>query len=183
MHQPTNPLPKTWLFTDARNDPVLEHAIQMLPRRSGIVFRHYHLPEAAREKRFGALLRIARKHHHLVLIADRPSVARKWGADGVHGRHWKRRDTMGLLHSAPVHNSKEIRQARKNAADLFFLSPAYSTRSHPEGAPLNILQLRLLKEMCNKPTILLGGMNRQRFISNRYLKPYGWAAIDAFSHK
>ena len=181
MCQSANSLPKVWLITDERNDAFLEFAIRKLPKSSGIVFRHYHLSKAARANRFAALRRLARKHHHLILLADHPALARKWCADGVHGRQWKRGETKGLLHSAPVHNVREIRQARSNGTDIYFLSPVFVTRSHPGAKPLNKLQLRCLRSLCGDPVILMGGMNRQRFISSRHLNAHGWAAIDALS--
>ncbi|MEP3450707.1 MAG: thiamine phosphate synthase [Parasphingorhabdus sp.] len=183
MYQHANSLPKIWLMTDERNDSLLENTIRKLPRHSGVIFRHYHLQEGARVERFAKLKMLARKHHHLILLADRPSLARKWGADGVHGRHWKRQETIGLLHSAPIHNEKEIRQAQHNGADIFFVSPVFTTRSHPESKPLNNLQLRRLNDLCGRPVVLLGGMDRQRFTCKRHLKAHGWAAIDALSQK
>ncbi len=181
MYQHANSLPKIWLMTDERNDSLLENTIRKLPRRSGIIFRHYHLQEDARVERFANLKKLTRKHHHLILLADCPSLARKLGADGVHGRHWKRRETIDLLHSAPVHNEKEIRQAQHNGADIFFISPVFTTRSHPGGEPLNNLQLQRLNNLCSKPVILLGGMDRQRFNYKKHLNAHGWAAIDALS--
>lgn len=181
MFQPANCLPKIWLMTDKRNDPFLERAIRCLPKHSGIIFRHYHLPTDTRADRFATLRMLARKYHHLILLADHPALARKWRADGVHGREWKRHETINLLHSAPVHNEREIRQAHFNGAEMLFLSPAFSTRSHPGDKPHNKLQLLRLRNLCGDPVILLGGMNKRRFASNRYLNAHGWAAIDALS--
>ena len=41
-------LPQLWLLSDARNDAGLEQALRRLPRGSGFVLRHYHLPPAER---------------------------------------------------------------------------------------------------------------------------------------
>jgi len=41
-------IPPIWLVSDARNDGGLEQALARLPRGSGLIFRHYHLPEAQR---------------------------------------------------------------------------------------------------------------------------------------
>ena len=51
-----HPLPTIWLLTDARNDAALEGILRRLPRGSGLVFRHYHLPAPQRRARFDALL-------------------------------------------------------------------------------------------------------------------------------
>ncbi len=187
MHQPwfsdiyPQIWPQIWLMTDKRNDSVLERSIAALPRGSGIVFRHYHLDHGDRYQRFQSIEAIAKRRDHVLLLADSPALARQWGADGVHGRQWKRYETEGLLHSAPVHNPREIAIANHNGADLLFLSPAFATRSHPGQKPLNRLQLRRLTTLCKKPVILLGGMNAQRFQQQTAIGVHGWAAIDGLS--
>ncbi len=175
-------LPRIWLMTDRRNDDVLEEVISRLPRASGIIFRHYHLDASAREARFKQIWRMAKRKDHSILLADSPSLAHAWRADGVHGRDWKHIDTAHLIHSAPVHNMREINQAKRNGADIFFLSPAAATRSHPGMKPLTILQLKRLAGQCGGPVILLGGMSANRFRHFDSLAPYGWAAIDGLSN-
>ncbi|MEH6757133.1 MAG: thiamine phosphate synthase [Parasphingorhabdus sp.] len=183
MHQSwfSDLYPPIWLITDARNDEILESSIAALPRGSGIIFRHYHLPPKERRNRFQAIRACARRYGHILLLAGPPSLARRWGADGVHGRQWKRHQTAGLLHSAPVHDTREIWLANHHGADVIFLSPAHTTRSHPEQKPLNHIQLRRLIGLCRKPVILLGGMDAQRFQKYEDLGAHGWAAIDSLS--
>jgi len=181
MYQPGRTLPKIWLMTDKRNDTALESAIEGLPPGSGIVFRHYHLDTDDRARRFATVRVLAKRRHHCLLLAGSPALARQWGADGVHGRQCKRSETQGLLQSAPVHNAIEIAQAKANGADLFFLSPAFATRSHPGSPSLSTLQLSRLKNLCGGPVILLGGMTANRFTQLKQLGAYGWAAIDALS--
>mgnify|MGYP003124196974 CR=1 FL=1 len=183
MHQPwfSDLYPQIWLMTDPRNDKILEESIIALPRGSGIIFRHYHLPPDKRYDRFQAIKALAKRRDHLLLLAGPPSLARNWDADGVHGRQWKRHQTAGLIHSAPVHGPREISLANHHGADLLFLSPAFATRSHPEQKPLKRIELRRLIKLCRKPVILLGGMNAQRFRKYEDLGAYGWAAIDGLS--
>ncbi|WP_461457244.1 thiamine phosphate synthase [Parasphingorhabdus sp.] len=183
MHQSwfSDLYPQIWLMTDARNDESLEKSVKALPRGSGIIFRHYHLDNDQRQERFQAIRACARRHDHILLLAGSPSLARQWGADGVHGRQWKRHQTNGLLHSAPVHSPGEIAIAQHHGADLMFLSPAFATRSHPGQKPLNRLQLRRLISLCRKPVMLLGGMNAVRFQQLETLGAHGWAAIDGLS--
>jgi thiamine-phosphate pyrophosphorylase len=173
-------LPRIWLFTDERNDALLEHAIKRLPRRSGIVFRHYHMPEPLRQARFETVKRLALRRGHIVFLAGSPALARRWRADGVHGRLPRRSAMAGLLHSAPVHDAREIRQANRSGADIFFLSPIFATRSHPGQRPLNHAQVRYLAALCNGAVIFLGGMNQQRYRARKSRLSHGWAAIDAF---
>jgi thiamine-phosphate pyrophosphorylase len=173
-------LPRLWLFTDERNDAVLEEAIGRLPHRSGIVFRHYHLRENARRARFETVRKLARRRGHMVFLAGSPELARRWRADGVHGHIVRRSTISGLLYSAPVHDVQEIRQANRSGAAIFFLSPVFATRSHPGQHPLNPAQVRRLTALCSGSVIFLGGMNRQRYRTRKSYRTHGWAAIDAF---
>ena len=174
-------LPRIWLFTDKRNDARLEKAILGLPRGSGIVFRHYHLPEGARRTRFETVRTLARRRGHILLLAGCAALARKWRADGAHGQRLRPSTKGGLLLSVPVHDAREIRQANRTGADLFFLSPLFATRSHPGQRPLNPLQVRKLEALCNGPVIYLGGMNRRRYQIRATSRTHGWAAIDGLS--
>jgi thiamine-phosphate pyrophosphorylase len=73
---PHGALPRVWVLSDARNDTALEAALRHLPRGSGLVFRHYHLPEGERRARFAALARIARARGHLVVLSGTMRQAR-----------------------------------------------------------------------------------------------------------
>lgn len=178
-NQTVSILPRIWLFTDERNDALLEQSVRRLPRGSGIVFRHYHLPKASRRARFETVRKLVRLQGHMLFLAGSPSLARLWGADGVHGRAVRRSALGGLLHSVPVHDAKEIHQANRGGADIYFLSPIFATRSHPGQRPLNCLQTRRLAALCNGAVIYLGGMNRYRYRARKYHLTHGWAAIDA----
>ena len=169
-------------MTDQRNDANLERSIAALPRNSGVIFRHYHLKPAERVKRFAAVRKQTIRDGHILLLADSPRLARKWGADGVHGGDWRRHQTIGLLRSASVHNAREIQKTREKGAELFFLSPIFATRSHPGQKPLNGSQVRRLSTLCNAPIILLGGMNRHRFTRCSHWPIHGWGAIDSLSN-
>jgi len=115
------------------------------------------------------------------MLAGSPALARRWRADGVHGR-FRRRSIIGrLLYSAPVHDVREISQANRAGVDLYFLSPIYPTRSHPGRRPLNALQARRLAARCNGLVIGLGGMDARRYRLRKDLPVHGWAAIDALS--
>jgi thiamine-phosphate pyrophosphorylase len=177
----SHPLPKIWLMTDARFGDEQLRAIQQLPTRSGLVFRHYHLATLQRRALFAQVLRICRRRGHILLLAGDARTALRWHADGFH--HHSRGHT-GLLHSAPVHNAREIADVKRSNADLLFLSPLFDTNSHPGARPLGPLMFgRLAKLVGPRRVIALGGMTRQ---SAHMLGPrtiHGWAAIDAFRKK
>ena len=173
-------VPEIWLFTDERNDAILDRAILRLPRRSGIIFRHYHLSDPMRRARFQTVKKLARRRGHIVFLAGSPTLAKRWRADGVHGRLQRRSNMAGLLHSAPVHDAREIQQANRCGSAIFFLSPIFATRSHPGQRPLNAAQVRRLAALCNGAVIYLGGMDAYRYRRRKNLLTHGWAAIDAF---
>ena len=171
-------LPALWLISDERNDAVLEDALARLPRGSGLVYRHYHLPPEARLARFEELARVTRQRKHTVILADSAQTATEWGADGIYGapRALGRRD--GLLRLATAHNLREIGDANRAGADAVFLSPVFATRSHPAAKTLGPLRFRLLSGLSRAPVIALGGMTQRR--AERLEWPL-WAAIDGLS--
>ena len=163
------PLPAVWLVSDARNDAALETALARLPRGSGFIFRHFHLPPAQRRARFAALARIARGRDHVVALGGSRGAARRWGADLAYG-------PGGDL--VPVHSLREL--ARAHGAVALLLSPAFATRSHPGAKPLGPLRFRVLAARAQAPVIALGGMNART--AQRLAWPR-WAGIDAFCAK
>jgi thiamine-phosphate pyrophosphorylase len=89
-----------------------------------------------------------------------------------------------LLHSAPVHDAREIAGMKAARPDLVFLSPIFATNSHPGARPLGPLAFNRLAKLASPSRIIaLGGMNRRnaQMLSPRLI--HGWAAIDAFKKK
>jgi len=171
------PLPRLWLMTDERMQDRLFPAIDRLPRRAGIVFRHYSLAEAERRPLFDRVRQVARRRGLVLLLAGSPVLALAWGADGSHGTGRGRRRG---LRSSPVHDLSEIRAAERSGADLLFLSPVFPTRSHPDAPVLGQAGFARLARMTHLPVIALGGMNAERGRQLQVHGAYGWAAIDAF---
>lgn len=172
-------LPAIWLISDARNDAVLEKALAWLPRGSGFIYRHYHLPDAERYARFRALRRIAQAQRHVVILADSALTAREWGADGIYGSPrslYPRR--RGLLHLATAHNLAELGLVARLGADAALLSPVFPTATHPGGKVLGAVRFQLLARQVKLPVIALGGMTKCRA---RTLAWRRWAAIDGLS--
>lgn len=172
-------LPELWLISDERNDSVLEDALARLPRGSGFIYRHYHLPDAERVSRYRQLESIARARDHIVILADSALTAREWGADGIYGAPLSlvpRRADMLML--ATAHNMAEIAAANHARADAVLLSPVFATASHPGAPALGPLRFRALARHAQMPVIALGGMTQNR--ADRLQWPR-WAAIDGLS--
>lgn len=172
-------LPGLWLISDERNDAALDDALRRLPRGSAFVYRHYHLPDPERLARYLELKRIARKRDHLVILADSALTASEWRADGYYGAPLALTPKRAsLLAVAAVHDLREIAQANRVGADAALLSPAFSTRSHPDAATLGPLRFRLMAEFARMPVIALGGLDQRG--ADRLAWPR-WAAIDGLS--
>lgn len=171
------PLPRLWLMTDERIGD-LPGAVARLPRGSGIVFRHHATDGRARRALFRRVRRIASARGLVLILADTPAVARDWGAQGAH--HRSPLNSRGLRTMA-VHDRRELSIAIRAKADLIFVSPVFSTRSHPDARPLGARRLGLMIGDARARTVALGGMTAERFRRLRGLKLHGWAAIDALT--
>jgi thiamine-phosphate pyrophosphorylase len=171
------PLPRLWLMTDERLGERLWPALARLPRGSGIVFRHYGLESAERHRLFDKVRRIARSRRLVLVLAGTARSAAAWRADGVHARA-AARVARPLLHTAPAHDARELRAARRGGADLIFLSPVFATRSHPGAGTLGPVRFGLIAGQADD-VIALGGMNARRARRMKALGSSGWAAIDA----
>ena len=171
-------LPLRWLLSDARNDAGLEDALGRLPRGSGFIYRHYHLPGPQRIARFRALARKARALGHAVILAGSALTAREWGADGIYGAPLALYPTRDLLTLATAHSLAEIGAANRARADAVLLSPAFPTASHPGAGTLGPVRFRLLASHAAMPVIALGGMDAA---NARRLEWPRWAAIDGLS--
>jgi thiamine-phosphate pyrophosphorylase len=170
--------PDLWLISDERNDAVLETALRRLPRGSGFIYRHYHLPPEERIARWFTLSRIARARSHVCVLAEDAMTALEWGADGIYGPPRALYPTRGLLTLATAHDLAEIGFAKRVRADAVLLSPAFPTRSHPGAPALGPARFRLLASHAQMPVIALGGMNER---TARRLQWPRWAAIDGLS--
>jgi thiamine-phosphate pyrophosphorylase len=171
-------LPDLWLLSDERNDAVLEHALHKMPRGSGFIYRHYHLPPKERVARWFELRRIARSREHVVILADSALTAREWGADGLYGAPRALYPTSTMLTLATAHSLYEIGLANRARADAVLLSPAFPTRSHPGAKALGPIRFRLLASHTRMPVIALGGMTPRTASRLAWRR---WAAIDGLS--
>jgi thiamine-phosphate pyrophosphorylase len=171
-----HPLPKIWLMTDPRMDDVLA-SVARLPKGSGVIFRHYEWTEGRRRALFNQVKRLARRGRHILILADTPIRAKQWDADGAHNRSTL---VSQGLRTVAVHSAKEAALARSIRADLIFVSPVFTTRSHPNGRTLGHSGLGKIAGNQRTKTIALGGMTAKRARPLSALKIHGWAAIDAF---
>lgn len=160
-----HPLPRIWLMTDERMGESLWSALERLPRGSGVVFRHYGLTRAERQRVFAQVERIALRRHLLLVLA------------GPGGEHNQRKRTF----TAAAHSRREAIAAMRSGAQLLFVSPVFATRSHPGGRTLGRVRLGLMIRGLRVPIIALGGMDAGKARGLNQLGIHGWAAIDAWA--
>ncbi|GGN44035.1 hypothetical protein GCM10011349_08710 [Novosphingobium indicum] len=166
--------PDIWLVSDARNDAALERALRRLSRGSGLIFRHYHLPDEVRRARFKRLARVARRHGHTLILSGSAREARHWGAAGAYGAPARLTSGPQTLRLITVHSLRELAQAHRARANAVLISPVFPTRSHPGAPVLGPVRFRLLAARSQVPVIALGGMTPHRA---RTLGVTKWAAI------
>lgn len=157
-------------MTDARLGEQLWDALAAMPRGSGVVFRHYELARAERLALFRAVRQVARRRG-LTLVVGGPAAG--FGPVAGHGRY------RGAW-TAPVHSRAEAVRAVRNGAKLLFVSPVYTTRSHPNARELGRVRLGQITRGLKLPVIALGGMDERRWRKLGALDIYGWAGIDAW---
>ncbi|WP_420606682.1 thiamine phosphate synthase [Novosphingopyxis sp.] len=175
--------PCIWLMTDPRLGESLYASARALPRGSAIVLRHHDLDPIARRILFRRLRRIAKQRGHRLFLADDAKTARRWQADGVHGRTGAREPGEAFPRSAPVHGRRELRDAVRSGADWLLVSPVFPTRTHPGRKPLGAAGFRQLAGQAALfgNVVALGGMRRARYAMMRALPVTGWAAIDSLT--
>lgn len=173
-------VPAIWLMTDERIAQTdLMRAIARLPRGSAVVVRHYGWPQDERRILFDHVRKAARRRGCLVLLAGDPALAMRWGADGHHGRMRRvARAGRRWLHSAPVHDHRELVTAIRKGADAVLISPLFGTRSHPGAPALGAVRFAMLARRSPVPVIALGGVHPRHAAHVRSLGAIGFAAID-----
>lgn len=101
---------------------------------------------------------------------------------GYHQRSLDRQVLPGgpYLLGRSCHDFSSIAEAERDCLDYAFLSPIFSTGTHPEAAPLG---LEYLSQACREfqlPIIALGGISRSRAQECLQAGAAAWAGIEAF---
>ncbi len=169
--------PGEWLMTDERLGDRLWQAIDALPAGAGIIFRHYATPTEDRHRLAQRISNLCRERGLMLAVAQDVALANALDAELAHNPAGTRGE---LPFSRSAHSMAEARSAWADGASLIFLSPLFSTRSHPGLEPLPRTLARKIVAASPVPVIALGGMNRNRFEQRKADGFYGWAGIDAW---
>ena len=153
-------IPPLWLFTDSRRLPDPRAAVARLPRGlAGVVLRHDGEPGRAALAR--DLARLCRERRLFLVVAGDLRLAAALGA-GIHLRagRWPGPIRLrGCLITSSAHTPLELRRARRAGASLVFLSPVFSTLSHPQAASLGARAWSRLARQSGATVGALGGID------------------------
>lgn len=170
--------PRAWLMTDERMGEKLWTAIDRMPiKHSGIVFRHHSLAKDVRATLAQRIADICHRRSLALAVAGNEDLALTVGAHLVHNPP---EPPMRLPFSRSVHSVEEAEAARSAGAAIVFVSPVYSTTSHPGEKPLGRPRARRIAQAAGVPAIALGGMDALKFARLQRDGFYGWAGIDAW---
>jgi len=178
-------LPPLVLMTDDDRLPDPQAAARALPRGSMVVARSRDAKRLDQLSR--ALLKLARRHGFAVLVAGDPLLAIHLGADGFHlpgarmgeAAYWRARFSDVTITTA-AHSLRALSRAQTLPVDAIFLSPVFSTSSHPDRAALTPIRANVMARCSGKPVYALGGIDavNARHLGNGFA---GIASIGALA--
>lgn len=100
--------------------------------------------------------------------------------------HFRRTDALPTspdlmaLRGRACHNIKAVLQAQAEGMDYVFLSPIFSTPTHPQAPALGLENLRSICAEVDIPVFALGGINPEREKACRLAGAWGIAGIRMF---
>lgn len=105
----------------------------------------------------------------LLILNDRPDLARACGADGVHvGQGDEHPDAVRrsvgdeLLIGISTHSPEQIAAAVRSAADYLGVGPVYATATKPDVEPVGLGLVRHATAGAKKPFFAIGGIDPER---------------------
>jgi thiamine-phosphate pyrophosphorylase len=123
---------------------------------------------------------------HRLLIADDARLAAACGAAGLHlpearareAPHWRARHP-GWIVTTAAHSLGGLWRAGVFGADAVFLSPVFSTASHPQRIALGAVRAALMAAQIRVPVYALGGIDARNAALLLHTRFQGLAAISA----
>ena len=172
-------LPPVLYLTDPARTPDPVATAQRLPAGWGVVYRHYGHRDAQLVARH--LLKVCRRRHLKLLIANDPALALAVRADGVHwpfaerakARRWRGRVS---LMTASAHSPEQLRALQDAGIDAALLSTAFPSASPSARTALGSLRFRALARAAHLPVYALGGISPHT--ASRLAPVAGLAAIE-----
>lgn len=157
---------RRWLLPGEQLTAVTEALI-----RSGVTcvqLREKQMKDDALLSEARAMLAVCRRHGVPLIINDRPDIAKKAGADGVHvgqsdGTVEEARKLLGAsaVIGATAHNVSEALAAEKAGADYLGCGAVFGTTTKQDTTSLPIEELRHICAAVHIPVVAIGGINAQ----------------------
>jgi thiamine-phosphate pyrophosphorylase len=171
-------LPNLWLFTDSLKTLKPIELSKRLPKKSGLVIRHYNSKNKTIILK--DILHIKKRRMFTVLISGK--YKRGLNIDGNHFPQWANPINNGnKITSMSFHHAKDIRKSINLKADLIFISPVFPSTSHKNKQCLGVIKLGLMARLFKKHVIALGGINNKNITRLRSLPISGCAGIELFT--
>ncbi len=182
-------------FSDQTRYVDFKTIIKNLPKNSIVIFREYHLESFAREKLALEFIKICRSYKHKILIAKNLALALKLKADGVHfsdfdklplqllskkNRQMSQFWPKNFIFSIACHNYLSVLKSQRIQADMIFISPILTTKTHPQQKNLGWLKFAKIFYISKKEVLPLGGMDKNAIKMLKRLDIKGFGGIDIF---
>ncbi len=132
-----------------------------------------------------ALRAVVKKYGKILIINDRPDIARVAGADGAHvGQEdmpvrYARRIMGKKIIGASAGNAKEALRAEKNGADYLGIGPVFRSPSKPGKRPIGVKALERIVGKVRVPLFAIGGINVKNIADIKKIGISGVAVISA----
>jgi len=161
MGQMQSRLPYLILVTDEHRLPNPLAAATQMPPGTAVLFRHYR--QVGRADLAAELANICRQQNLKLFIAGDTKLARAVGAHGVHltenmTRLGRPPVPSGMILTASVHSLGAVRRAEAIGVDAVFISPIFSSQSHPDRPAIGAKTYRRWVNECEVPAYGLGGI-------------------------
>lgn len=176
-------LPPVFFFTDERRVDTVE-VLARLPAGTGVILRDY--DRADRRRWCRTMVGHCRFRRLVPLVAGDWRLARSVGAAGVHlpeailfAPPPMRRP--GWIVTAAAHSVTALRRAAVCGADAAFLSPVFTTASHPGRPALGAHRFARLAASARLPVYALGGIDARSMKRLPAARICGFGAIALFS--
>jgi len=181
--QSRSALPALVLMTDDERLADPRAAVRAIPKGSMVILR---ARDAERRSRLAVDLRpLTRLRQIKLLIADDAALAMRSGADGIHLPEARAREAArwralhpGWIITAAAH---ALASTQVPWVDAIFLSPVFTTTSHPGAKTLGSIKLRLIARSIRPPVYALGGIDALTVRALSGARLAGIAAIGALA--
>jgi thiamine-phosphate pyrophosphorylase len=131
-----------------------------------IQLREKSLPDRELLERTKSLADVCRKSQTLLMVNDRPDIARLGGADGVHiGQDdvsvadARRIVGPAMIVGLSTHNIEQAREAYRQSPDYIATGPVFSTTTKPQKAVAGIEFFRGVCTETSLPVVPIGGIH------------------------